>query len=103
MLPTLRRGRSVQVDVASPGRLVYLPEVWPHSDPRETRVQMFLSEVRGVEPGSLIYIADPGRAPMSVAIKKSSREKTVGFQELGTLRCDSCGGVRHRSSSHVGG
>ena len=23
--------------------------------------------------------------------KKSSREKTVGFQEMGTLRCDSCG------------
>jgi len=38
---------------------------------------MFLSEVRGVEPGSLIYIADPGRAQMrGVAIKKSSREKT---------------------------
>ena len=27
----------------------------------------------------------------AVAIKKSSREKTVGFQEIGTLRCDSCG------------
>ena len=27
----------------------------------------------------------------AVAIKKSSREKTVGFQEMGTLRCDSCG------------
>ncbi len=27
----------------------------------------------------------------AVAIKKSSREKTVGFQEMGALRCDSCG------------
>jgi hypothetical protein len=27
----------------------------------------------------------------AVAIKKSSREKTVDFQEMGTLRCDSCG------------
>jgi hypothetical protein len=27
----------------------------------------------------------------AVAIKKSSREKAVGFQEMGTLRCDSCG------------
>jgi hypothetical protein len=26
----------------------------------------------------------------AVAIKKSSREKTMGFQEMGTLRCDSC-------------
>jgi hypothetical protein len=27
----------------------------------------------------------------AVAIKKSSNEKTTGFQEMGTLRCDSCG------------
>jgi hypothetical protein len=27
----------------------------------------------------------------SVAIKKSSREKTAGFHEMGTFRCDSCG------------
>jgi hypothetical protein len=27
----------------------------------------------------------------AVAIKKSSCEKTAGFQEMGTLRCDSCG------------
>jgi hypothetical protein len=27
----------------------------------------------------------------AVATKKSSREKTAGFQEMGTLRCDSCG------------
>jgi hypothetical protein len=27
----------------------------------------------------------------AVAIKKSSRETTAGFQEMGTLRCDSCG------------
>ena len=26
-----------------------------------------------------------------VAIKKSSREKTAGLQEMGTLRCDGCG------------
>jgi len=27
----------------------------------------------------------------AVAIKKSSLEKTIGFQEMGTLRCDGCG------------
>jgi len=27
----------------------------------------------------------------AVAIKKSSREKTLGFQEMGILRCDGCG------------
>jgi hypothetical protein len=27
----------------------------------------------------------------AVAIKKSSREETRGFQEMGTLKCDSCG------------
>ena len=27
----------------------------------------------------------------AVAIKKGSREKTIGFQEMGTLRCDGCG------------
>jgi len=27
----------------------------------------------------------------AVAIKKSSREKALGFQEMGTLRCDGCG------------
>jgi hypothetical protein len=27
----------------------------------------------------------------AVAIKKSSRENAAGFQEMGTLRCDSCG------------
>jgi DNA-directed RNA polymerase subunit N (RpoN/RPB10) len=27
----------------------------------------------------------------AVAIKKGSREKTAGFQEMGTVRCDSCG------------
>jgi hypothetical protein len=27
----------------------------------------------------------------AVAIKKSSREKTIGFLEMGTLRCDGCG------------
>jgi hypothetical protein len=26
-----------------------------------------------------------------VAIKKSSRDETRGFQEMGTLKCDSCG------------
>jgi hypothetical protein len=53
---------------------------------------MLLSEVRRVEPGSVIQYADPGRAQMkAVAIKKSSREKVAGFQEMGTLRCDGCG------------
>jgi hypothetical protein len=27
----------------------------------------------------------------AVAIKKGSREKTIGFQEMGILRCDGCG------------
>jgi uncharacterized Zn finger protein (UPF0148 family) len=27
----------------------------------------------------------------AMAIKTSSREKAVGFQEMGTLRCDTCG------------
>jgi len=27
----------------------------------------------------------------ALAIKKSSSEKTTGFQEMGTLRCDGCG------------
>jgi hypothetical protein len=27
----------------------------------------------------------------AVAIKKSSRENAIGFQEMGTLRCDGCG------------
>lgn len=27
----------------------------------------------------------------SVAVKKSGSEKTKGFQEMGTLRCDGCG------------
>ena len=27
----------------------------------------------------------------AVAVKKSSREKTIGFQDMGTLRCDACG------------
>jgi hypothetical protein len=27
----------------------------------------------------------------AVAIKKSGREKTTGFQEMGILRCDGCG------------
>ena len=27
----------------------------------------------------------------AVAVKKSSREKTTGFREMGTLRCDGCG------------
>jgi hypothetical protein len=27
----------------------------------------------------------------ALAVKKSSREKTIGFQEMGTLRCDGCG------------
>jgi hypothetical protein len=27
----------------------------------------------------------------AVAIKKTSREKTTGFNEMGALRCDGCG------------
>ena len=27
----------------------------------------------------------------AVAIKKGSREKTIGFQKMGILRCDDCG------------
>jgi hypothetical protein len=48
---------------------------------------MLLSEVRAIEPGSVINM--PGHA---IAIKKGqTREKAVGFQEMGTFRCDSCG------------
>jgi hypothetical protein len=28
---------------------------------------------------------------IAVAIKKSSRENAIGFQEMGTFRCDGCG------------
>jgi len=28
---------------------------------------------------------------IAVAIKKSSRENPIGFQEMGTFRCDGCG------------
>ncbi len=38
----------------------------------------------------------------AVAIKKSSREKAPGFQEMGTLRCDGCGEeffIVHNSAS----
>jgi hypothetical protein len=53
---------------------------------------MLLSQLRVVEPGSLIQHADQGRAQMkAVAIRKSSREKALGLQEMGTLRCDGCG------------
>ena len=46
----------------------------------------------GRERERVIQYADPGRAQMiAVAIKKSSREKAAGFQEMGTLRCDLCG------------
>jgi hypothetical protein len=27
----------------------------------------------------------------AIAVKKSSREKTTGLQEMGTFRCDGCG------------
>jgi hypothetical protein len=48
---------------------------------------MLLSEVRRVEPGSVINM--PRQA---IAIKKGqTREKAVGLQEMGTFRCDSCG------------
>jgi hypothetical protein len=38
----------------------------------------------------------------AVAIRKSSREKAPGFQEMGTLRCDGCGEeffIGHNSAS----
>jgi hypothetical protein len=51
-----------------------------------------LPEMRRVKLRSLIQYAEPGRTQMiAVAIKKSSREKTAGIQEMGTLRCDLCG------------
>jgi hypothetical protein len=28
---------------------------------------------------------------IAIAIKKSSRENAIGFQEMGTFRCDGCG------------
>ena len=47
---------------------------------------MLLSEVRRVEQGGVINM---GR---TLAIKKGkTREKAVGFQEMGIFRCDSCG------------
>jgi hypothetical protein len=47
---------------------------------------MLLSEVRRVEPGSVINMV------RTLAIKKGqTREKAMGFQEMGILRCDSCG------------
>jgi hypothetical protein len=46
---------------------------------------MLLSEVRRVEQGGVINM---GR---TLAIKKGqTREKAVGFQEMGIFRCDSC-------------
>jgi len=47
---------------------------------------MLLSEVQRTESGGVINM---GR---TLAIKKGqTREKAVGFREMGTLRCDSCG------------
>jgi hypothetical protein len=52
----------------------------------------FRSRLSAAEAAGLIQSADPGRAiDEGSAIKKSSREQTVGFQEMGTLRCASCG------------
>jgi hypothetical protein len=48
--------------------------------------------VRRVEAGGVIPHAEPRRVQMkAVAIKKSSRGKVEGLQEMGTLRCDVCG------------
>ena len=51
----------------------------------------------------MIQDVDPGRAQMwAMARKTSSGEKAVGFQEMGTLRCDSCGEeffIGHRPGS----
>ena len=64
-----------------------MPELWSHGDPGESRVQMPPSEVQRNEPGSL---TDMSRRP--IAIKKGqTREKALGYQEMGTFRCDSCG------------
>jgi hypothetical protein len=53
----------------------------------ETRVQVFLSKVQQVEPGSVVNM--PSHA---IAIKKGQhKEKAEGFREMGTLRCDGCG------------
>ena len=63
-----------------------LPEVWSYIDPREPGVPMLLSEVHRSESGSVINM---GR---TLAIKKGqTREKAVGFQEMGVFRCDNCG------------
>ena len=37
----------------------------------------------------------------AVAIKKSGREKAVGFQEMGTLRCDACGEEFFKGHHHT--
>ncbi|HWX92458.1 MAG TPA: hypothetical protein VNY29_07485 [Terriglobales bacterium] len=48
---------------------------------------MLLSEVRRVEPGSVIQMPS-----YAIAIKRGQqREKADGFREMGTLRCDGCG------------
>jgi len=39
--------------VVEAGRLAHLLEVWSHRDARETRVQVLLLEVRGVESSCL--------------------------------------------------
>ncbi len=38
----------------SSGRLVHLPEVWPHSKTKRSGFQVLLSEVWGIEAGGII-------------------------------------------------
>ena len=55
------------------------------ADPKKPDFKCFCHKCGELNP-------EPVRAQMrAVAIKKSSREKVVGLQEMGTLRCDGCG------------
>jgi len=43
---------------------------------------------------------------LAAAIKKGSREKTLDFQEMGTVRCDGCGDeffIGHNPHRQTGG
>ena len=43
------------------------------------------------QPSAYLVLVATIAQMKAVAIKKSSREKAVGLQEMGTLRCDGCG------------
>src|ERR1017187_1347003 len=69
----LRGGWRLHADATPFGGVVSLPEMRPHRDAGDTRVQVFLSEVRGIKPSGLID-RQGGLARSQVA----SREATLG-------------------------